>query len=178
MKVFLYIFSTFVPTVTIKYSKYLNLRPVLDSRLFSRWLDDIQNYCNSIFICFSNCSYVGICCKTPHWAKSFCTNFWGLKLLKSCRLLLAGALHKFCNLLLQNGIFYLFMNLRYGWWLFYSPHDLEIRRSILLWRFWWCSRLFNCLISVIFLTLLLRICKLRQKLTNSWNNWLCCFICE
>ena len=100
MEIFFYIFSTFVATMPIKYSKYLNLRPVLDTRLFSRRLNDIQNYCDSIFICFSNCSDVCIRCKTPNWTKSFCTYLRRLKLLKSCWFLLSGALHKFCDLLL------------------------------------------------------------------------------
>lgn len=84
MKCILNKFSTFITSVTIEYAKYLNFRPQRDSWLLFFWLYHIQNYSDSIFICFSNCSNISICCKTTNSSKRFSCYFGRLKLWQCC----------------------------------------------------------------------------------------------
>lgn len=91
--------------MTIKNSKNLYFWPISSFRLLLWRLYDIQNYCNSVFISFPNCSYICVRRETSYWPKRLCTQLRLLKKWESWGFVLSRTLNQFCNLLLKCRIF-------------------------------------------------------------------------
>lgn len=81
VKVFFQVFCTLISTMTIINCKYLNFWPVLFCNLvvLAFWLNDVQDNGNSIFICLSYQTSMGVCSKGLNYPKFLVWSFWILK---------------------------------------------------------------------------------------------------
>ena len=78
------ILSALVTTVAIVNSEYLYFGPQIltDFGLFSGWLDDVKNNCNTIFIGFPDETNMCVGCERPYYSKPLVACFWVLKYTK------------------------------------------------------------------------------------------------
>lgn len=66
----------------VKNTKNLYFGPCGELRVLLRRLNDIQNYCDAVFVRFAHRAHVRVCCKRFHCAEGLSAHLGGLELLQ------------------------------------------------------------------------------------------------